>query len=181
VKSLGKTFVRRSFLLGAAASFGVCVVPHRLAADHVQSADELRIEHAWARATLGNARTGAVYLRIVNAGSTDDRLLAAYAEIAGRSELHDIIREGTVLRMRHLTDGVKIRRGEFVDLSPGGRHVMLVDIKEGLVEGQRFALRLVFERRGHIDIDVAIEGLRWRQAPSQDGNAPHLHPEDARR
>lgn len=174
---LRKGSVRRFLLLGAAASMGVCVIPHRLAADHVQSAGDLRIEHAWARATLGSARTGAVYLRIVNEGTTDDKLLAAHTSVAGRSELHDIIRDGTVLRMRQLVDGLTIRPREAADLAPGGRHVMLIDLREALVEGQRFAMRLTFERRGDIDIDVVVEGLRTRQPPSQDGNAPHAHPE----
>lgn len=172
-----KGSVRRFLLLGAAASVGVCVIPHRLVAEHAQSAGDLRIERAWARATLGNARTGAVYIRIVNEGTTDDKLLAAHTSVAGRSELHDIIRDGTVLRMRQLVDGLTIRPGDAVDLAPGGRHVMLVDLREPLVEGQRFAMRLTFERRGDIDIDVLVEGLRTRQPTSQDGNAPHAHPE----
>lgn len=176
-----KVSVRRFLLLGAAASMGVCVIPHRLAADHVQSAGDFRIEHAWARATLGNARTGAVYFRIVNSGSTDEKLVAVHAPVAGRSELHDIIRDGTVLRMRQLVDGLTIRHGEAVDLAPGGHHVMLIELRDALVEGQRFAMRLTFERRGDIDIEVAVESLRTRQPPSQDGSAPHPHPESRQR
>lgn len=47
---------------------------------YVALAGDLRIVHAWARASQGP--DGAVYMEIHNEGQTDDRLLGGRAEVA---------------------------------------------------------------------------------------------------
>ncbi len=45
---------------------------------HAQtSTNTITVEQAWARATPGGARTGAVYMTLTNSGASADRLLSA--------------------------------------------------------------------------------------------------------
>ena len=77
------------------------------------------IERAWARTSVGIARTGAVFLTIRNTGTQPDRLMAASAPIARRAELHTHIMKDHVMRMRRI-DAVALRPGTTTRFQPGG-------------------------------------------------------------
>ena len=62
--------------------------------------DPPKIELAWARATPGGARTGALYFRVESA--TDDKLLGLYSPVAEETALHSHLEENGVLQMRAL-------------------------------------------------------------------------------
>ena len=51
------------------------------------------------------------------------------------------------MKMRQV-DAVPLPAGQAVTLSPGGYHIMLVDLKAPLVAGQSFPLTLTFEKAG---------------------------------
>ena len=54
---------------------------------------------------------------------------------------------------------------EAVRLTPGGQHLMLVDIKTPMVPGTKVALSLRFAEAGTVDIDVPVVDAR-AQAPA---------------
>ena len=115
----------------------------------------LRIEAAWARATAGGVRTGAVFVTVRNTGDAGDRLIAARTEAAARAELHTHVRDGEVMRMRRIA-AVEVPAGGTAKLAPGGGHVMLMGLEAPLVEGETLSLTLVFEGAGAIDLEVPI-------------------------
>jgi len=49
-----------------------------------------------------------------------------------------------VMRMRELKNGLEIKPGETVELKPGGYHLMFTELKQPLVQGQRFKATLSF-------------------------------------
>lgn len=143
-----------------------------MAQDGPSSVGELQIEGVWARATPPAARQGAVYLAIRNGGKVPDRLVAVSAPVAAKAELHTHLDEGGVMRMRPVK-AIEIAPGQSAALRPGGDHIMLVDLKAPLKEGERFPLTLRFEHSGTAVIDVPIT----RSAPaSHDSHGPtHSH------
>ena len=124
---------------------------------HDFEAGPLRIGHPFARATAPAAKAGAAYMTIDNAGVAGDRLLSARSPVAGRIELHTIVKDGDVMRMREVEGGIEVPAGGRATLRPGGFHVMLMDLKAPLKEGDRFRLKLTFEKAGIVEIEVAIE------------------------
>ncbi len=126
-------------------------------AAHDHQAGSLRIGHPFARATAPAARAGAAYMTIDNAGPAGDRLLSARSPVAGRIELHTIVKDGDVMRMREVEGGIEVPAGGRATLQPGGFHVMLMDLKAPLKEGDRFQLKLTFEKAGIVEVEVAIE------------------------
>lgn len=104
----------------------------------------------------GGMGNGAAYLVIANAGSEPDRLLSATSEAAAVAELHEVVDDAGVMRMRPLADGIEIPAGDSVTLEPGGLHVMLIGLTRGLHAGDDFDLTLVFERAGEVEIDVVV-------------------------
>ncbi len=102
------------------------------------------------------AGTGAAYLVIANAGAEPDRLLAATSHAAEVVEIHEIVDDAGVMRMRPLADGVEIPAGGEVSLEPGGLHVMLIGLTGALHEGDEIDLALEFERAGEVEVGVVV-------------------------
>jgi len=115
----------------------------------------IKIERAWARATPSPAVPGAVYFAITNSGAGEDRLLQIATPVAGKAEMHMSVMEGSVMEMRPV-DAVDLKPGAQVEFKPGGLHVMLVQLKQPLKQGERFPLTLTFEKSGAQEIQVLV-------------------------
>ena len=66
----------------------------------------IEISDASIRATAPGMTATGGYLTIANHGDSDDRLISASAEFAGRVELHEMIMDGDVMKMREREDGI---------------------------------------------------------------------------
>ncbi|GGA52754.1 hypothetical protein GCM10011385_02620 [Nitratireductor aestuarii] len=127
---------------------------------HEYKVGEIEIGHPWSRATLPAAKVGGGYLKLTNEGTADDRLVAVASPIADRVEVHAMEMKDGVMMMRPLADGIEIKAGETVELAPGGFHLMLIDLKQPMTEGERVPLTLTFEKAGSIDVELAVEAAR---------------------
>jgi copper(I)-binding protein len=125
------------------------------AAAVAQGSGPLRIEQPYARATAPTARAGGAYMTIVNSGGTADRLVRAESAVAARAELHTVIKDGDVMRMREVP-GIDVPANGKAMLAPGGLHVMLMELKAPLKAGTTASLTLVFEKAGRIEVTVPI-------------------------
>lgn len=128
------------------------------AADDVKIGD-LQISAPWARATPKGAAVGGGYLKITNTGTAPDRLVGGATSISSRLEVHEMSMSGNTMKMRQLTSGAEIKPGETLELKPGGIHIMFVDLKQQLQQGQHFKATLQFEKAGKVDVDFSIAGI----------------------
>lgn len=127
---------------------------------HEFKAGNLEIVHPWSRATPGGAKVAAGYVLIKNDGAQPDRLVSATGEIAGRTEIHEMAVDASgVMTMRPLADGIEIPAGGEAELKPGGFHIMFLDLKRGVKEGERFKGTLTFETAGAVEVEFAVEAL----------------------
>ena len=117
---------------------------------------EIQIRHPWSRATPPGAKVAVGYMEIRNHGRQPDRLLSASTPVAQRVEMHVTRQEGDVTRMREAR-GFQIPARERFELRPGGAHLMLVDLAQPLKKGERFTMKLVFERAGEMDIELEVQ------------------------
>lgn len=123
------------------------------------SVNHLKFHQPWARATVTAAQAGAVYLEIRNSGATADSLIGAAApNIAERVELHSHSHDNGIMRMRQV-DKVVIPAKGSAEFEPGGYHIMLMNLKRPLQEGQAIPLKLRFQRAGEVKLDVRVLGL----------------------
>lgn len=127
-----------------------------LSAALVFAADSITINQPWARATPGGAQTGAVYMKLVNVGDTEDRLTGGSTSVASEVQIHEMAVENGVMKMRELPNGLAIPAKGSVSLKPGSYHVMLIGLKQPLKQGEHIALTLNFEKAGKIDVDVPV-------------------------
>lgn len=114
------------------------------------------VDHAWIRLPPSAAPVAAGYLRLINHGDVDDRLVAVRSDAAATVEIHEMTMDGGVMRMRALPAGVPMPAGEIVALEPGGLHLMLQQPRAGLAAGQRIAATLVFEQAGERVVEFEV-------------------------
>ncbi len=81
--------------------------------------------------------------------------------------------EGNVMKMRALEKGLEIKPGQTVELKPGGYHVMFLDLKSPLKEGESIKGTLVFEKAGTIEVEYKIESRG--ASGGQTGHGGHKH------
>jgi copper(I)-binding protein len=117
---------------------------------------QVRVEDPWARATAPGAKVGAGYMKISSAAA--DRLVGASSPAAARVEMHVTVKDGEVMRMREVKAYDIPARGSF-ELSPGGAHLMLVDLKAPFKEGAKIPLTLRFEKAGEVKVDLQVRAL----------------------
>ena len=126
---------------------------------HDYKLGDLVIDHPVARATPVNAPVSAGYMTITNNGSEDEMLVGASVDFAGTVELHEMAMDGDVMKMRELDGGIAIPAGESVTLMPGGLHLMFMEMKQQVTEGQAFAATLEFANAGTIEVTLEVESL----------------------
>jgi copper(I)-binding protein len=124
----------------------------------------LRIEDAWARRAPmtghgsghGVSRgTGAAYVTIQNPSAEPDSLIAASSDAADSVELHETIRDGEVMRMRQVPR-FEIPAGGRLQMQPGGKHIMLINLRRDLKPGERVSLTLTFGQGGEMRLEIPV-------------------------
>jgi copper(I)-binding protein len=84
-----------------------------------------------------------------------DMLTGASTPIAGSAMMHESYREGGVDKMRML-DGVMLPRNKEITFAPGGKHIMLMELKHPLKAGETFPLTLTFAHSAPVTITVTV-------------------------
>lgn len=133
---------------------------HAEHAQHAAMHSTISIHDAWARALPPNAPSAAVYLQLHNHGAADV-LVAASTSAAEKTEVHSIVQEADVMKMRQLTH-LDLPAGKALALAPGGLHLMLLGLKQPMIAGQSFPLELEFKQAGKQQVEVKI----LEQAPT---------------
>ncbi len=117
----------------------------------------VRVESPWARASLGGVKNAIVYGAIVNDGPSAVRVIGGSTPVADRVEFHIHAMDGSVMTMRQL-DSIDLKAGETAALKPGGLHIMLIDLKQPLKEGENFPLTLILDGGTSIALKVKVLG-----------------------
>jgi len=121
-------------------------------------AKTLRISGPFTRATPPGAKVAGAFLSIENQGKEADRLVSASSPVAGLVEIHEMVVDGGLMKMRAVK-GIDLKPGATVELRPGGYHVMLQDLRQPLKPGEQFPMLLTFEKAGVVEIKVNVEAM----------------------
>ncbi|WP_348754227.1 copper chaperone PCu(A)C [uncultured Aquincola sp.] len=158
---------RRTLAAVASVLLVPCMQP---ATAHDFKLGALRIDHPYATPTPAGVANGAAYLRgIRNTGGQADRLVGASTPAAARVEIHrSVLDADNVMRMRAV-DGIDLPPKSEVQVRHGGEyHLMLIDLKRPLKDGDRFTITLRFEKAGEREVTA------WVQTPRGQPEA-HRH------
>ncbi|MEY2685292.1 MAG: hypothetical protein RJA09_2436 [Pseudomonadota bacterium] len=130
------------------------------------------IKDPWVRATVAQQKSTGAFMQLT--ANADSQLVEARSAIAGVVEVHEMAMDNNVMKMRKVA-GVALPAGKTVDLKPGGYHVMLMDLKGQIKEGDLVPVTLVFAgkdgTRSTLDIKAPARALNAAAAPA----AAHQH------
>lgn len=132
-----------------------------------------RVSDAWIAEAPPTARHNAAYLVLRN-GSRADTLLAVETPVAAVVELHEMRMDQGVMRMRQERSAALPANAE-LRLAPGGRHLMLIDMKRPLQAGERVPLTLRFRRAGAITVMAEVRALEPDAGDVPDHSGHHAH------
>ena len=137
--------------------FTLCAALSLTGLTPMAQAQTVQVRDAWVRTTVqGQKGTGAFMKLTAPNGAT---LVSASSPVAGVAEVHEMKMEGDVMRMRALP-GLELPAGKTVELTPGGFHVMLMDLKTTLPKDSTVPLTLVFKDakgvQSKVDLNVPV-------------------------
>ena len=151
----------------------VSLLAATLAACGGSSGASIEVEDAWARPALsmrdrdrtsgsdagqgmGQAGTGAVFMRLRNKGDEVDRFVGGETDVAQVVEIHETVMNGEMMKMQMLGEGLEVPAKGEVTLKPGGYHIMLIDMQRDLEVDDTFTLKLQFEKSGTITVKPRV-------------------------
>lgn len=128
----------------------------------------ITIEKVWMRKSPIQAGNGAAYLEITNQNPKEDTLVGASCDCARKTELHTVDLTDGVMKMREVSQ-ISAPSGQKTVLKPGGYHIMLIEIKDGLNPGNRLPLKLRFKNAGEIGVEALVQKIS-EHAPGASGH-----------
>jgi uncharacterized protein YcnI/copper(I)-binding protein len=128
---------------------------------------DVTVASPWTRATPGGAKVAGGYLKVTNSSAAADKLVGGTTDVAGRVEVHEMSMSGGVMQMRPLNAGLELKAGQSVELKPGGYHLMFMDLKRQLKEGDTITATLQFEKAGKVDVTFKVGSVGAAAAPHE--------------
>lgn len=120
------------------------------------SGSPLSVEDAWARPTAVVGGNSAVYLRLINAGSEADILLAVDSPLAV-AEVHQTVMKANDVMGMEPVGSVEIPAKDEVIFKPSGLHIMLIGLEQPLVVGDLLPLTLHFEHGDSMVLEITVQ------------------------
>jgi copper(I)-binding protein len=123
---------------------------------------QVTVKDPWIRATVPAAKSTGAFMQLQSA--QDARLVEVRSSVAGIVEIHEMKMDGQMMKM-HAVDGVDLPAGKPVALASGGYHVMLMDLKRQLKDGEQVPVTLVIQRKGKkaetVEVQVPVKPLNY--------------------
>lgn len=180
-----RLWIRRFAALGALAlvATGMLVVAacgdddddgaDKTAATPAATLGKLTISAPWVRTTTNDV--SAAYFTVKNTG-LDDTLISAKANITMMVQLHEVVTEGATSKMQEKAGGFPVPANGQVELKPGGYHVMLMDLKAPLKEGDTVELELTFKTAGTVKLTAPVKPGAGMSAEGMGSGSPTAMP-----
>ncbi|WP_295004900.1 copper chaperone PCu(A)C [uncultured Dechloromonas sp.] len=119
------------------------------------SADQVVVQDPYVRLAPPNAPATGAFMVIKNNGDKDVKVVKAENTASKVTELHTHLNEGGVMKMRPVPSVEIKAKGEAV-LKPGGMHVMLIDLKAAMKEGDIVPITFTFEDGSTKKVDAKV-------------------------
>ena len=130
------------------------------------AADNVSVQDPYVRLAPPSAPATGAFMVIRNAGDKAVRVVKADNPVSKATELHTYVNEGGVMKMRPIP-AIEIKaKGEAV-LKPGGLHVMMIDLKVPMKEGDTVPITLTFDDGSSKQVDARVVRPSPAPAPVQ--------------
>jgi copper(I)-binding protein len=118
-------------------------------------------KEAWVREAPTGRKVTAVFLRLENSGATERHLVRGATEAADTLELHEMKREGGMMRMSPVSRITVPAHGEVL-LRPGGLHLMLFGLHRPLAAGDTIRVTLTLDDGTRLEVPAEVRSMMGR-------------------
>ncbi|MUZ65605.1 copper chaperone PCu(A)C [Agrobacterium vitis] len=122
----------------------------------------LKISGGYLKTMIPGQPVGGGFVTITNTGSVEDKLIAISSPRAMRVELHEMVMQGTIMKMRKVPDGFAIAPGATLKMEPGGYHLMFMGVQMPFKAAQIVPVTLTFEKAGTLELAMPVVTIRGR-------------------
>ncbi len=130
------------------------------------------IDHPHAMATAPGQPHGAVFFKVItNKTAQPEQLIGGRSAVSKSVEVHRMEMDNNIMRMREIP-GIELPANAKVMMGRGskeGYHLMLMNLKTPLKDGEKFPMTLIFKNAGEVEVMVSIE------KPSSPMHGGHKH------
>lgn len=121
---------------------------------------QVEVKDPWVRATVQQQKSTGAFMQLT--AKQDARLIEVHSPAASAVEIHEMSMTNNIMRMRAVP-GLDLPAGKTVDLKPGGYHIMLINLKQQVKDGDLVPVTLVVEgkdkERQTIELQVPARPL----------------------
>ena len=131
----------------------ICAVPSLSVAQDAKVGN-IAVNGAYTRATVPGQAAAGGFMKITSNG-TADQLISATSPVSDDVQLHTMIMDGNVMRMREVKQ-IEVPANGTVELKPGGLHLMFINIKAPLKAGEAVPVKLKFAKAGEVEVKMPV-------------------------
>lgn len=137
---------------------------------------QVTVKDAWVRATVAQQKATGAFMQLQSA--QDAKVVAAQSPVAGVVEVHEMAMDGGVMKMRAVPS-LALPAGKGVELKPGGFHIMLMDLKGQVKDGDTVPVTLVVEgkdgKRQNVEVKAVARAAAQPTQKHEHGHSAHKH------
>lgn len=135
---------------------------------------DLSFNDPWIRGSVPGQKNGAGYLVIKNTSNQPGALVSIDSNRAQRVELHTIVREDGVAKMREVKE-IPVPPNGAVTLQPGGYHVMFIGLNQPFKEGESIPVKLNFNNGQSAEVMFTVKAPTFMGGGNMQGHGAGGH------
>ena len=116
----------------------------------------LIISDFWIKESIGNSSTTSGYITIKNNNEFDDYLVEIKSNISNKAEVHQMIVENDIMKMKSLVGGIKVKAKSIIYLKPGANHIMFMKLQNKIKLNSVHQVNLVFQKAGKLILNMPV-------------------------
>lgn len=129
----------------------------------------LTVTDVWAKAA--DSGMTAVFGTIANSSGADVRIVSATSSAAGMTQIHEMVADASgQMVMKEKKDGLLVPAGGKHELSPGGDHLMLMDLTGPVRPGDDVTLTLTTEDGSTLELTAQARDFTGGNEPYGGGS-----------
>lgn len=129
-----------------------------IGASAIAAESTLRVDDPYVRLVPPGTTTTGAFMTIHNAGTAERKLIKATSPVSDKVQLHTHLNENGVMKMREIPDIAVPATGK-VELKPGSYHIMLIEMKSELKEGDHVPITLRFDDDSTSQVEATVRKL----------------------
>ena len=103
-----------------------------------------------------DADIAAGYFRIENNSDSTISFMAIKSDIADIQEIHEVVLEDNIYKMRPVKSGLEINPNSSLDFKPKSYHIMFYKIKKSFLSEEMVEAKLLFNSNIIIDVEFKV-------------------------